>query len=213
MNLRKFFNLICFLLLFSGAFAQQSEELITLLSEEDLGLTEAAFDHLNFLKQDSLIDSIYLIEFGNAALLANEGILEFSLPGFEDVESEVELIEYINDSLYAWSANLVNYNGVFLMAEKFETKVAAIQIDGEFFDILPFIDGVNILRKFNSQEKRNVCGNFLTEIEDKLDADNHIASRANFCSEGRCPGLIEVLILLPPDAVNWLMDKFTFSLE
>ena len=200
-NYLSLFLVSCFLFLVSCSLFSQEQEFISLIPEDELNLSYEEIDHLNFLVNDSIIDTVFLITISNAIEFTNDGTLEFSIPGYSGISSRTVSIEAESDEKYSWLGNFENFNGHLIVRENSGVRVAAIQIENDFFDIIPFkfSEGVFALRKFNEFEGNPHCGLFSGENE--MDEILERSQTINFCAPGSCSSIIDVLVLLTPEVV------------
>lgn len=202
----KALNFTSLFLLFSCCLFSQNY--ISILSENDVSFDTEELERIAFLKQDTLIDTTYFISLGDIIDYQDEGKLSFSLPSYSSVEAELEIIKYWSEDTFSWSGNFTNYNGVIIVSERSLGKYVSIQIEHDFFDIIPINDSYKLLRKFiHDVAPGEHCGSsFLGENEESeeniLDRG---ASTFNDCeSFSPCTAIIDVIALIPPDTRNLL---------
>ncbi len=186
----------------------QDDELISIISTEEANLNAFDQNHYDFLLSDSLIDTIFLVEFKNVTGLLVNSQLSFKLPEYNEITANTVFVNYKNEGNYEWAGNLSNYSGQIIIADKWAGGVAAIQINHDFYDLFPLNENIHVLRKFNPAPKDQVCsvGQNLNERigETKLKMDD--------CLEefNTCSAVIDVLVLIPQDGQAWLENQFIF---
>ena len=90
------------------------------------------------------------------------------------------------------------------MGEEAGVRVAAIQIEKDFFDVVPFNDNFSILRKFHPKQNSDYCGTSHEEEVGKHINNFTAKLKMDYCSPGKCPGIIDVLVLLDESAYDFL---------
>ncbi len=181
------------------------QSLITTTTSSDQRLNVGELRRMRNLEQDSLTKNISLVTFGDPAkFFKKDGSLEFALPGLrKPLRAEAVHITR-TDTSYSWSGKFTNESGYMSIYEIRGRRAAWFQIGGQFFEIMPIKDNVSTLREIRADFSDSTdC--FIGRKEGK-----NPESVNDFCNNAynTCTARIDILVLIPPDVVAWLDQRF-----
>lgn len=190
------------LLLFLS-FTSFGQTLVTQLSLNDANLNASETQRYSSLQQDTFTQDLKLINFGNPLDFVNAaGTIQFEIPGISGM-IEAEAIDITQtDTSYSWTGKLLSHAGYFGYYEIQGHRAGWLQIDERFFEIMPMKSGVSTLREI----RRDVLDSGVCTSSTEGQAN----SEANLCQNdyNTCAATIDILVLLPPDATDWLQTRF-----
>lgn len=190
-------------LLLSFSLTSFGQTLVTQLSLNDANLNASETQRYGSLQQDMFTQDLKLINFGNPLDFVNSaGTIQFDLPSIQGM-IEAEAVDITQtDTSYSWTGKLLNHAGYFGYYDIQGHRAAWLQIDERFFEIMPMKLGVSTLREIRRDVlDPGVCTS-LTEGQTNPEA--------NLCQNdyNTCTATIDILVLLPPDATDWLQTRF-----
>jgi hypothetical protein len=190
-------------LLLSFSFTSFGQTLVTQLSLNDANLNASETQRYSSLQQDTFTQDLKLINFGNPLDFVNAaGTIQFEIPDVQGI-IEAEAIDITQtDTSYSWTGKLLSHAGYFGYYEIQGHRAACLQIDERFFEIMPVKAGVNTLREI----RRDVLDSGVCTTS----AEGQTNSEADLCQNdyNTCAATIDILVLLPPDATDWLQTRF-----
>jgi hypothetical protein len=201
-NVFKNMTRLLFLLLFCDVASAQS--LVSTIFLNDVNLSVVESERYTNLQQDSFTKDLTLVNFGNPRDFVNvQGILQFEFPGIQGV-IEAQVIDIVQtDTSYSWTGRLLNHTGYFGFYEILGQRAAWLQIDTRFFEIMPIKSGISTVREIE--------GNVFDSV-DCLNpkGEKSVSAELNLCANdyNTCTATIDILVLLPPDATDWLETRF-----
>lgn len=193
---------LLFLLLFYSVANGQS--LVSTIALNDANLNTAESQRYSNLQQDEFTKELKLVNFGNPRDLVNtQGKLQFEFPGIQGI-IEAQAIDIAQtDTSYSWTGRLLNHAGYFGFYEISGHRAAWLQIGTRFFEVMPIKTGISTVREIEG------------DVLDSGDcihptAEQNTNSELNLCQNdyNTCAATIDILVLLPPDATDWLQTKF-----
>ncbi len=201
-NVFKNMTRLLFLLLFCDVASAQS--LVSTIFLNDVNLSVSESERYTNLQQDSFTKDLTLVNFGNPRDFLNiQGKLQFEFPGIQGV-IEAQVIDIAqSDTSYSWTGRLLNHTGYFGFYEILGQRAAWLQIDTRFFEIMPMKSGISTVREIE--------GNVFDSV-DCLNpkGEKSVSAELNLCANdyNTCTATIDILVLLPPDATDWLETRF-----
>ena len=190
-------------LLFSFSFMTVGQSLFTQRSVNDANLDASESQRYSNLQQDSFTQDLKLISFDNPLDFVNaSGVIQFEVPGIQGAIEAGGIDITKTDTSYSWTGKLLNHAGYFGYYEIQGHRAAWLQIDGRFFEIMPMKTGISTLREIRGDVLDLGICTTLTE--------NQANPESGLCQEeyNTCAATIDILVLLPPDATDWLQTKF-----
>lgn len=193
---------VLFLLLFCSAVDAQS--LVSTIALNDANLNAAESQRYANLQQDTFTKELKLVNFGNPRDFVNaQGELQFEFPDIQGV-IEAQAIDIAQtDSSYSWTGRLLNHAGYFGFYEISGHRAAWLQIDTRFFEIMPIKSSISTVREIEGD---------VLDFGDCIHptTEQNTNSELNLCENdyNTCVATIDILVLLPPDATDWLQTRF-----
>lgn len=172
-------------------------------------LSQERLTFINNLAQDSMTKSMEYVEFQELTQqLAQDGSLSLKIL---TEQNRFELIpvhyELQSNGDYTYLGKMDNEEGYAGLIKMQERLTGFVQSNDGFWEIVPLDDGVSILRELNiSKFQKEICGidHILNEY-----TIGEVQSMIELCDEeGGCGGIIDVLILVPPDVQRWYGTQF-----
>ncbi len=139
--------------------------------------------------------------------------LTVSLAG-ENITVKSKRFEYFGKDDYIWSGELIGKSGYMLLAVKPEGIMGAIQYDDKFFLLQPLKNNFCLLVEHDiSKYEKAVCPIEPSPQTNGFALQQRMQTIENPCtlSDGTfCPATIDVLLLITPEATNWITENMDF---
>jgi hypothetical protein len=199
--------LISFILFSFQAIGQQSDFFtVTTIPQ---GLSQERLQFTNILSQDSMTKSTDYVQFQDLTQqLAPDGTLSLKILT-EQNRFDLFPVHYELQSNgdYTWLGKMDNEKGYAGLIQMQGRLAGFVQSNGAFWEIVPLEVGVSIIREMDiSKFQKENCGIDHILKEYSL---GEIQEMVDLCDEdGGCGGIIDVLILVPPDVPEWYGTEF-----
>jgi hypothetical protein len=182
----------------------KAQQLVSTISQNAANLNTSESQRYLNLQQDEFTKDLKLVNFGNPRDFVNaDGNLLFEFPGILGT-IEAEAIDIgTTDTSYSWTGRLLNHTGYFGFYEISNHRAAWLQIDTRFFEIMPIRPGICTVREIES-DIQDTGGCIHPPAEQTPRSENRLCDT----DYNTCPATIDILVLLPPDATQWLQTKF-----
>jgi hypothetical protein len=139
--------------------------------------------------------------------------LTVSLAG-ENITVKSKRFEYFGKDDYIWSGELIGRSGYMLLTTKPEGIMGAIQFDDKFFLLQPLKNNFCLLVEHDiSNYEKAICPIEQTPQSNGFALQQTTQTLQNPCtlSDGTfCPATIDVLLLITPEAINWITQNMDF---
>lgn len=174
------------------------------LTVNDANLNAGEMNRHSFLLQDSFTRDLKLIQLGHPAdFTTPQGVLQFELPGLSGLltAKAVDIVQ--TDTSFYWVGKLLDRAGYFGFLQIHNQRAGWVQTADRFFEIMPVRSGLNTLREIELNITDPFDCMFGGESQNMMNEQDLCANEYN-----TCPAIIDILVLVPPDAVEWLADRF-----
>ncbi len=156
--------------------------------------------YIQNLANDNATKQMEYVLFGDlSASLNGSAVLDLTLPGYGQSFTCNEInYEPKADGAYSWAGKLDGEAGYVGLLKAYGMLTGYVQTDTSFWEIIPFDSTVSIIRELKISEFQNeVCGT--TSIPGYTPP----VENTDLCGGNFCAGIIDVLVLIPPDVTAW----------
>ncbi len=161
----------------------------------------------------SFVDTIYtvpgisdidFIQINNAIVIQDSGRLTFSFPIGESTDTLTAYaldVHYESDSNYIWKGEIPSHHGGIMIVQQEEGAGGFVYFDTIYHEIVPLNKEVSLLTYHDEVlEAPDTTCFWGTEV-----GDSTITTEYECVGDG-CAALITILVLLPQDAQDWLVN-------
>ncbi|MBK9270458.1 MAG: hypothetical protein IPM48_02585 [Saprospiraceae bacterium] len=172
-------------------------------------MTEAMYDWLELRTEDTTIQSWCISKIENLPdYLDDSAHFYLYIDGFVDsILIEPTDYQYTNDSTYSYTGQMVGVEGWVSFVSKDSLKTALIYYESEYMEYIPFLRNTNLcLRYDNIRYDSTLCEvstDSLIESSDPIDT--------SLCRDETCATVIKILILITPQAEDYLGTRGTID--
>ena len=184
----------------------QNTQFITGINLSSANLTPLEASRWQHFGAMANTQSISLVQIGalSTAALAG-GSFTFQMPGATtSIQAQGRFIQQTSNVDYVWWANLANDRGYFGIASNSAGKVAYAQIDGQNYMMYLLSNRYNALVKVNT-----ASNTLLKKCLPQLTPPDDITFNENCDIDNDCSAVVSVLVLVTPEALNWLGGNYT----
>lgn len=158
----------------------------------------------SMLQQDTFTRDLRLIQLGHPKdFVTTQGILTIEIPGINGTLQAKGVDIWQTDTSFYWAGKLLDGSGYFGFMQIHDQRAGWIQTADRFFEIMPIKPSLNTLREIDLN---------MTDPVDCLFGGGmrNMMNELDFCSTeyNTCNAVIDILVLLPPDAVTWLQNRY-----
>lgn len=173
------------------------------------GLSQGRLAFINNLAQDSMTKSMEYVAFQDLTQqLVQDGALSLKIL---TEQNRFELIpvhyELQSNGDYTYLGKIDRGEGYAGLIQMQGRLTGFVQSNEGFWEIVPIDDEVSILRELNiAKFQKEICG--IDHILNEYTL-GEVQKMVDLCDEeGGCGGIIDVLILVPPDVQQWYGTQF-----
>lgn len=144
--------------------------------------------------------TLQLVKVGDLPNLQQNGFLSFTIPGINPtITATAVRVEYADEKDYIWQAKIAE-TGYMSIVSKPDGVSGFIQLNNKYFVLYPLYKSYSALFEYNIGAMPNdTCAQLATAAPSAID----------YCAEDYvCFPTIDVLVLVTPEARNWIGGNF-----
>ena len=144
--------------------------------------------------------TLQLVKVGDLPNLQQNGFLSFTIPGLNPtITATAVRVEYTAEKDYIWQAKIAE-TGYMSIVSKPDGVSGFIQLNNKYFVLYPLYKSYSALFEYNIGAMPNdTCAQLATAAPSAID----------YCAEDyQCAPTIDVLVLVTPEARNWIGGNF-----
>ncbi|MEM9681572.1 MAG: zinc-dependent metalloprotease family protein, partial [Bacteroidota bacterium] len=146
---------------------------------------------------------IKVVTIGNIAEIQKDAVISFSIPGVErSFTAELESIDYRGPLDYTWAGKLTNEEGNITLTYSIDGIIGYIHLIDDSYFIHPISSTKNALVKDNAEPMNKICATIESDDENRSSASVELCE-----ANDECNALIDILILVNPDAQDWITRR------
>lgn len=187
----------------------QSDPLFEETAIDSAKMTEAMYDWLELRTEDTTIISWCISKIENLPeYLDDSAHFYLYVDGFVDsIFIEPTDYQYINDSTYSYTGQMVGEEGWVSFVSKDSMKTVLIFYEGEYLEYIPFLRNTNLCLKYdNIRYDSTLC-----EVSSDSVFEASTPIDTSLCRDETCATIIKILILITPQAETYLGTRGTIA--